>query len=126
MIKKIVPLISYNLLVAIVFLSPSIVHSQQMDERDVYKFQVLGSHAALNKAIAIEQAEDGFASNSYVTATTVTNDSTSVGTLAEVTAILEGDNSSLTLTSSPVQDATGSTLSSTSNQTANTDINVDP
>lgn len=126
MIKKGLPLSFFPAFVVCVLISSGVACGQQMDEREVYKFQILGNNAALNKAIAIEQAEEGFGSNSYVTATTITNDSTSVGTLAEVTAILEGDNSSLTLTSNPVQDATGSTMSSTSNQTANTEISVDP
>ncbi len=120
--KKIIVPAFYIVLVTIMLFSASLAHGQQMEERDPYAFKVLGSNAALNKAIAIEQVDDGFGQDTKITATTITNESNAIGTLAEVTAILEGDNSTLTLTSNPVQDSTGSTMTSSSDQTANTVI----
>ena len=123
--KKLRQPIVYSTVAAIIMLTSSISYAQQMEERDVFAFKVLGSNAALNKAIAIEQVEDGFGTSTHITSTNTTNESTSVGTLAEVTAILQGDNSALTLTSNPVQDATNSTMTSNSNQTATNNLTVD-
>jgi hypothetical protein len=117
------PCLFHALMAALVLFSAQ-AHAQQLDEREVFKFQVLGSNAALNKAVALEQVEDGFGTNSFITTTTTHNESTSVGTLAEITAILEGDNSTLSVTSDPVQDATGSTMTSTSDQTSTTDLRI--
>lgn len=122
--KRIILPVFHAALATVILLSGSLAHGQQLDERESFAFKVLGSNAALNKAIAIEQVEDGFGTDSYVTSTTTTNDSTSVGTLAEITAILEGDNSDLTLTSNPVQDSTGSTMTSSSDQTSNNTLSV--
>lgn len=113
--KKIILPAFYTVLMAVTLLFSTLAHGQQMEEREIFTFKVLGSNAALNKAIAIEQVEDGFGAKSF--STTTTNESTSVGTLAEITAILEGDNSDITLTSNPVQDNTGA-MTSTSDQTA--------
>jgi len=114
------------MMTAAIALSSTFVYAQQVDERSIYEFRVLGSNAALNKAIAIEQLENGFGANSFATTTitTTSNETTSVGTLAEVTAILEGDNSTITLTSNPVQDATGSTMTATGDQTSTNDVAI--
>lgn len=114
------------MMTAAIALSPTLAYAQQVDERSIYEFRVLGSNAALNKAIAIEQVENGFGGNSFATTTitTTSNETTSVGTLSEVTAILEGDNSTITLTSNPVQDATGSTMTATGDQTSTNAITI--
>ena len=96
-------------------------NAQQMGERTGgFEFTVLGNNAALNNAVAIEQAEDGFGTSSYYNGTynTTMNESNAIGTMTEIQAILDGDSSTVTLSANPVQDNTG-TQGSTSDQSAN-------
>ena len=94
--------------------------AQQMGERnDGFQFKVLGNNAALNKAVAIEQAEEGFSDGYYYSGTynTTMNESNAIGTMTEIQAILDGDSSTVNLSANPVQDNTG-TQGSTSDQSA--------
>jgi hypothetical protein len=102
------------------FLASLPASAQQMGERSGgFSFQVFGSNAALNKAVAIEQAEDGFgddffSSNAY---TTTMNETNAIGTMTEIQATLDGDSSTVTLSANPVQDNAG-TQGSTSAQSS--------
>ena len=98
------------------FISMTPAKAQQISERAPYDFKVVGSPIALSRAIAIERAEDGFGTQQNIESTVTTNSSTSVGTLTEVQAILEGDNSNLDLSSDNTPSNSG-TQTSTSDQT---------
>lgn len=90
--------------------------AQQFNERNPYNFKVIRNPVALQRAIAIEQQrKNGFGVNQVVTNTITTNTSNAVGTLTEVQAILDGDNSELNLTTTNMPTNSG-TQTSNSNQ----------
>jgi hypothetical protein len=91
-------------------------YAQQMNGRDPYEFQVIKNPTALARAVAIDQKKHGgFGIRQNVRNTITTNTSNAIGTLTEVQAILEGDNSDLNLTSTNSPTNSG-TQTSTSNQ----------
>jgi len=96
-------------------------HAQQMGQ-SAFEFRVMGKAYSLQRAVALKQVKDGFGNRTDIVNVATTNNSQSVGTLSEIVAILEGDNSTLTVTSDPNQTNTGS-QGSTSDQNANTSVN---
>lgn len=117
MTHKLKVLFSIGILAGLGMTTP--VAAQQISERTPYQFKTYNTPAALQRAIAIEQVRDGFGTRAEIANTTIANTSNSVGTLNEIQAILDGDNSMLNMSPIIDQVTSGGSQSSSSDQSAN-------
>lgn len=82
--------------------------AQQIGDRSMFQFKLLGSNAALSRAVVLKQVKDNsLGGNTSINSNITTNNSSSIGALTQIEASLNGNNSELNLTNDSTQSNTG-------------------